>query len=255
MPQELGNSLIMAVIILWGLCVGSFINVCICRIPKGESVVFGASHCPRCGERIRAADLIPVLSFVLLTGRCRHCGEKISPRYPVVELVNAAAWALFASVYGITSETILYCLFFSALLVAAFIDYDTKRVPQSAVIVILLVGVAALFLSNQPPFYHRLIGFFAASLPLFIIAMISKGGIGGGDIKLMAACGLVMGWRLILLSLFLAVLLGGAAAAALLITGKRKRGDTLALAPYLAVGMFVCLLFGEGIIGWYLSLY
>ncbi len=240
---------------LLGLLFGSFLNVCICRIPKRESVVTGASHCTACGALIRARDLVPVVSFVLLRGRCRACGDKISIRYPVIELANAVLWVLICLRYGWSAQSIIYCAFVSVLLVAAVIDIDTMLVPPALTVTILALGVLCLFVLHDTAYYNRLIGFVAGGLPFLLIAVLSKGGMGGGDIKLMAVCGLVLGWRLILLSLLLAVIAGGIWAAALLLAGRAKKGAELALVPFLSGGMLISLLFGEQMIAWYVTLF
>ncbi len=238
---------------LMGLLFGSFLNVCIFRIPKKESIVTGASHCMTCGKRIPWYDLIPVFSYLILRGRCRGCGAKITIRYPAVEALTAALWLCVYLRYGFTPQTLLYLSLVSALIVAAFIDIDTTEVPLSLTVFILILGVSALFLRDMP-FYERLIGFFAASVPLLIAAVLSKGGMGGGDIKLMAVCGLVIGWKLILLSLLLAVLSGAVYGGMLLILRKKGRKAEMPLVPFLAGGIVVSLLFGGELIAGYLSL-
>ncbi len=238
---------------LMGLLFGSFLNVCIFRIPKKESIVTGASHCMTCGKRIPWYDLIPVFSYLILRGRCRGCGAKITIRYPAVEALTAALWLGVYLRYGFTPQTLLYLSLVSALIVAAFIDIDTTEVPLSLTVFILVLGIAALFLRDMP-FYERLIGLFAASVPLLIAAVLSKGGMGGGDIKLMAVCGLVIGWKLILLSLLLAVLSGAVYGGVLLILRKKGRKAEIPLVPFLAGSIVVSLLFGGELIAGYLSL-
>lgn len=239
---------------LLGLLFGSFLNVCIYRIPKKESVVTGASHCMSCGRPIQWYDLFPVLSYLVLRGRCRGCGAKISVRYPIIEALNAALWVMICLRFGLVPESALYCAFVSALIVAAFIDIDTTEVPPALTVFILVLGAAAVVLLRDMPFYERLIGLAAASVPLLLAAVLSKGGMGGGDIKLMAVCGLVLGWRLILLSLLLAVVSGAVYGGILLALRKKGRKSELPLVPFLAGGMLVSLLFGNSVIMGYLVL-
>lgn len=239
---------------LLGLLFGSFLNVCIYRIPRKESIVTGASHCTACGKPIKWYDLFPVFSYLVLRGRCRGCGAKISVRYPMIEALNAALWVVIFLRFGFAPESALYCAFVSALIVAAFIDIDTTEVPPALTVFILVLGVAAVILLREQPFYERLIGFFAASVPLLLAAVLSRGGMGGGDIKLMAVCGLVLGWKLILLALLIAVISGAVYGCILLALHKKGRKSELPLVPFLAGGMLVSLLFGNSIITGYLIL-
>lgn len=238
-----------------GLLFGSFLNVCIYRIPKKESIVTGASHCTACGTPIRPGDLIPVFSYLFLRGRCRACGVHISIRYPLIELINAAAWVFVSLRFGLTPESLIYCAFASVLLIAAMIDIDTLLVPPSLTVFILVLGAVSLFVLRDMPFYERLIGLAVGGLPFLLVAVVTRGGMGGGDIKLMAVCGLVLGWRLILLSLLVSVVAGGVYAAVLLLTKRSKKGAEMPLVPFLSGGMFVCLLWGERLLSWYLGMF
>ncbi len=251
----LNQALLLSLAGVLGLLFGSFLNVCIYRIPKKESVVTGASHCTACGRSIHPRDLVPVISYLLLRGRCRACGAHISVRYPLVELANAAAWVLVCFRFGFAPESLIYCAFASVLLVAAMIDVDTMLVPPSLTVFILVLGAVSLFMLRDVPFYDRLIGLAVGGLPFLLVAIVTRGGMGGGDIKLMAVCGLVLGWRLILLSLLVSVVAGGVYAAVLLLTKRSKKGAELPLVPFLSGGMFVCLLWGGQLLSWYLGMF
>ena len=168
---------------LAGLLIGSFLNVCIYRIPAGLSVVTGRSHCTACGKAIRPYDLIPVLSFILLKGRCRNCGAPISPCYPLVELLNAGLYLALFCVYGLTPAFVVYALLVSALTVASFIDIEKKLIPDRINLFMICIGIPACFFSSDIPWLYRIFGFFAASLPLFIAMLASRGGMGFGDVK------------------------------------------------------------------------
>jgi leader peptidase (prepilin peptidase)/N-methyltransferase len=177
-----------------GAVVGSFLNVCIYRIPKKESVVKGSSHCTSCGEKIRKRDLVPIASYFILRGRCRACKSPFTIRYAFVEFLTGAVFVLAALKFKYTPETILMSLFFSALIVMTFIDVDTMTIPDSIHVVILIIGIVLAFVSDMP-LLERIIGFFSVSFILFLASVLSKGGIGGGDIKLMAVSGFVLGYN------------------------------------------------------------
>lgn len=236
-----------------GLVAGSFLNVCIWRLPRGESVVFPPSHCPACGRRLAWRDMVPVLSYVFLRGRCRYCGGRISPRYPLVEAVTGAAFLFLLFRYGpapgLAAALVLTCV----LEVAAFVDLEHMRIPNG----LLLAGAVAGFLLNLlpggPGLREMALGAVAGAGPLLAVVLASRGGMGWGDVKLAAVAGLYLGWRLALTGLFLGVLAGGVAAAGLLITRRVRRRDPIPFGPFLAAGFWVAMVWGEKLLAWYLS--
>jgi leader peptidase (prepilin peptidase)/N-methyltransferase len=241
------------VVFLFGITIGSFLNVCILRIPKGESIVTVPSHCMSCGKRLHWYELIPLFSWLILRGKCRGCKAPVSPQYPLVEAVNGVAWVLIFLIFDLTTYTLLCCLLTSALLALSVIDGRTCEIPLGFNIFILFLGIAHLILdlSNFPMY---LIGFFAVSLPLYLILLVTGGkGIGGGDVKLMAVCGLFLGWKLVLLAFFVGCIMGS------VIHILRMRvfgaGRVLALGPYLSAGVFLALLWGEPMLHWYFCLF
>ena len=238
--------------IAFGLCVGSFLNVCIFRIPREESIVTGPSHCMSCGERLKWYELIPVFSFLMQGGRCRHCKAKLSPQYPLIEAANAAGWVVCLFVKGFSIEFFLGCTLFSALLTLAVIDARTMEIPFGINVFIFILGLVRLFTDlNNWPLY--LICFAAVSGFFLLVYLITGGrGIGGGDIKLMAAAGLLLGWKNILLSLMIAAIV--ATVVHLIRMAIVKAGKMLAFGPYLSIGIFIAFLFGDIVINWYLSL-
>lgn len=238
---------------IFGLLFGSFLNVCIFRIPKGETIVFGRSHCMSCGAQIKAIDLVPVLSYLVLRGRCRNCGEKISARYPAVEALNAALWAFCAADFGITPKAAAYMMFISGIIVISFIDIDTKLIPTGLIVYILVIGTVFCFFDNAVPFYDKLIGVAAGGVPLLLVLLVSRGGMGLGYVEFAAAAGLLLGWKLILFSLFAALIAGGVFGAAILLA-KHKSGKTrIPFSPFLSFGMLTAVLFGNGTINLYLK--
>lgn len=244
--------LLYILIFLFGICIGSFLNVVILRVPAGESIVTGPSHCMRCGRRLKWYEMVPVFSFLALRGRCAGCGEKISPQYPLIEAANGLLWVFLFWQFGLCWQALLACLFVSALLALSVIDARTGEIPPgiNLFLAVLAVGATALDLSNWPA---HVIGLFAVSVPLLLVWLFTKGkGVGGGDIKLLATSGLFLGWKLILF----AVVAGCVAAVCVHIPrmALKKAGRTLAFGPYLSFGMFLSLVWGESVINWYLGL-
>ncbi len=245
--------LMYILVFLFGITVGSFLNVCILRIPKGESIVTGPSHCTSCGKRLKWYENIPLISFLALRGRCSGCKAKISWQYPLVEALNGALWLLTFYVLGFTALAALAALLASALIVVSFIDARTREIPPSTTIFILVLGAAATLLDLQNWLTH-LIGFFAMSLPLYLIFAISKGNsMGGGDIKLMAGCGLLLGWKLVVLGFFFGCLAAAIIHITLMIF--KKAGRTLSFGPYLSIGIFVAFIWGSSVINWYMNMF
>jgi len=239
-------------VVLLGLLVGSFLNVCIFRIPVKETIVKGNSHCMNCKSKIKTYDLIPIFSYIFLGGKCRNCKTKISFRYPLIEFLNLALYILILFQFGFSLKTVYLCAISSVLLVISMIDLDTQEIPNGLVLFLLCLSPVGFFI-NDMPFWHRIIGFFAASLVLFILTVMTNG-FGGGDIKLMAACGLLIGFQNILLALILGFIFGGIYAVILLITKKAKKGAEIPFGPALCLGVFISALYGERLLGWYLSL-
>lgn len=236
-----------------GLLIGSFSNVCIYRMPRGESIVFGRSHCTGCGKPILNRDLIPVISYIILRGKCRFCKEKISVRYPAVEFFTALLYLFLFLRFGLTIELFLYAAFFPILIILSFIDFAYRIIPDKLNLSILFIGIISMIFSHQIPFYERIIGFFAASVPLLILYVLSNGGMGEGDIKLMAFCGLVLGYKLILLSLFLASLAGSVYGLASIRNKKEALKSAIPFGPFLSASMGLCVFFGDSLIRLYIT--
>lgn len=245
--------LMYILVFLFGITVGSFLNVCILRIPEHESIVSGSSHCMSCGKRLKWYELIPLFSFLALRGSCSKCKAKISPQYPIIEALNGFIWVLVFYKLGLTLEALVACLFASTLIVLSLIDIRTREIPAGTTIFILVLGVAATLLDLQNWLTH-LIGLVAVSLPLFLIFVLSGGrGIGGGDIKLMAGCGLLLGWKLVVLGFFFGCIAATIIHIALMAVKKADR--TLSFGPYLSIGVFTALLWGTPLINWYFNMF
>jgi len=239
-------------VFLLGACVGSFCNVCILRIPAGESVVTGPSHCMNCGRRLKWYEMVPIFSWLALRGRCSGCHSRISVQYPLIEAANGALWLLVCHRFGLSPDTILGCLFASVLLVASVIDARTREIPPGTTIAVAVLGGLRLFL-HLSQWKSSLLGLVTVSGVLLVILLLSGGAaVGGGDVKLMAGTGLFLGFRLNLLGFFLGCILGSAIH--LFRMKFRGAGRELALGPYLAAGAMIALLWGDALVSWYMGL-
>lgn len=238
---------------LLGLCVGSFCNVLIYRIPKGEEFVKTPSHCMTCGHELKWYELFPVVSWLIQGGKCRSCGVKLSVQYPLVEALNGAMWLLTGIVYrGDWLTVALYCALFSLLLVLSVIDWRTFTIPNGINLAILILGVIRL-VTDLPGWLGYLIGLVSVS-GVFLLLHIGTGGngLGMGDVKLVGAAGLLLGWQ----NMVLAVLVGSLSGA-LIHSARMKKGagKKLAFGPYLAAGIWFAALFGNQLIQAYLSFF
>ncbi len=251
--------LLLIIVFLYGITIGSFLNVLIYRIPKKEDFVKERSHCMECGYTLEWYDLIPIFSYVSLKGKCRKCGTKLSVQYPLIEGLNGALYVFITAVYGLTLESVLYCFMTSALIALAVIDFRTFEIPVGFNIFILLLGITRvvylLITGGEDGILLYIIGLFAVSIPLLIIWLITKGrGIGGGDIKLMGAAGLLLGWKLILLAFAIGCILASVIHVARMKMSKDKNvSHVLAMGPYLAAGILVSALAGYAMINWYIG--
>lgn len=243
------------VIFLIGLLIGSFLNVCIYRIPKGESIAFPPSHCTSCNHRLGPLDLVPVFSYVFLRGRCRYCHEKISIRYPIVEMLNAFMYLLCFLKFGLTLEFVKFALLLSVLIVISLIDLDHSIIPGYIIIFAAVAGIILdiigykLNVSLLNYLYGMLIG---GGVILLIVVL--TGGMGGGDIQLMAVIGLFLGFKNTILTLLLSFIIGGAAGATLILLKKKSRKDYIPFGPWIAAAAFIAVFLGDSIVNWYISL-
>lgn len=239
------------IIFLYGIVIGSFLNVCIYRIPKQENIVKIRSHCMNCGYQLRWYDLVPICSYLCLKGKCRSCKQKISVQYPLIELLNGVLYCIVFAVYGISVEALLYALLASALITLSVIDFRTYEIPAGINIVILTLGLIRVA-TDYADWPDYAVGFLLVSGFLYMVYLVTKGrGIGGGDIKLMAAGGLLLGWKRILLAFVLGCIIGS-----VIHTARMKvsgQGHMLAFGPYLSAGILISALAGDQMIAWYVS--
>ncbi|MGI6436345.1 MAG: prepilin peptidase [Syntrophomonadaceae bacterium] len=239
------------IVILLGLIFGSFTNVLIYRLPRGESVVFPASRCPSCGQPLKAGDLLPVLSYLFLKGRCRYCKAGISPRYPLVEALTAAAFLLVYICWGLSLTTLSGMVLSLVLICAGFTDLDTGLIPDRLTIPAVIIGLGLSVFTVG--IKAALIGGLGYGGLFLALALISRGGMGGGDIKLAAVIGVFCGWPLVLTALVLVGFMGGFYALFLLLSGKANRKSEVRFGPLLSLGAFLAFNYGMVLSSWYLS--
>lgn len=238
---------------LFGLVIGSFLNVVIGRLPAGRSLVHPGSACPGCGTSIHWYDNVPVLSWLWLRARCRSCRATISWRYPAVELTTAILFALAAHQVGPALDLAPALLLLSALVAITFIDLDHQLIPDLITLPGIIAGAALNVALHPGHWLDTMLGIVIGGGLFFVIIVASGGGMGGGDMKLGAMMGAFLGWKLVLLAILLGVFAGGAVAIALLTTGSKGRKDPVPFGPFLALGAVLSLLWGNDLLGWYLS--
>lgn len=244
-------------VVIFGLVIGSFLNVCICRIANEESIAFPPSHCTNCGYELKAKDLIPVLSYIFLGGKCRSCKEKISIQYPIVEILNAILYIAIYLKFGFTLNLFKFCLFASILIVIGFIDFKTKYVYNSTVVFGVVSGIlfAVLeWMETKSIPWNYIAGAFIGFGIIYLIVILTRG-MGEGDIDIALICGLFLGIKGILVTLFLAIILGGIVATIILIFKLKERKAEIAFGPYLAIGGIIACLYGSRLIDIYLGLF
>ena len=244
-----------------GLVVGSFLNVCIDRLPQNKSIAYPPSHCEACQHKLAVKDLIPVFSYLRLRGRCRYCQTSIPRKLMWVELATAVIFALLYWHYGLSAELGVMAFYACIFIITFVIDLEHGLILNR---VVYPGMVAALLLALYPwPWFSESIGMRvayaalggAAGFAIFLlIAMVSRGGMGWGDVKLAALMGLAIGFPLVFVAIIMAAILGGIVAVALMIAKKRTRRQTIPFGPFLALAAMVTLLWGSNILNWYLGL-
>lgn len=240
-------------VVMFALILSSFLNVVAIRIPKGESIVFPASHCVHCQHPLKPLDLIPVLSYVGLRGKCRYCQMKISPVYPLGELFTTSLLVFTFYQVGLDKELLIAIPLIILLCTITISDLLYKVIPNK-VNLFFFVVFSSIHLFYRPlPFTSYLLGAVAGGGLLLFIAILSRGGMGGGDIKLMAVVGMAIGWKLTILAFFLATLAGALVGVILLVTKVVKRKEPIPFGPFLALGTFVAYFWGNDVIQAYID--
>ena len=248
----------VVLIFILGLIVGSFSNVCIYRIPKNESIVYPASHCPKCHSPIKPVDNIPLLSYILLKGRCRNCKSKIAIQYPIVEFLTGLTYLIIYLTYGLSIQSLIYIILSSALIIIAFIDLNEQIVPDVISLPGIVIGFILSFFVPYISFINSGLGVIVGGGIILIIGMagsviFKKEAMGGGDVKLAAMIGAFLGWKYIIISLFLGFFIGALAGIILIMSKIKSREDAVPFGPFIILGSFITLLWGEKIISWYLG--
>ncbi|RMH35619.1 MAG: prepilin peptidase [Nitrospirae bacterium] len=242
-----------------GLVIGSFLTVCVTRIPLGQSIVFPRSRCSSCRTIITWYDNIPLISFLLLRGQCRRCQQPIDPRYPLIELLNGLGYVWLFWHFGWGWPSAIYAGFFSVLLTVTWIDWDHQIIPDVITLPGIVLGWVAATVVLPIGWLDSLIGTLMGGGVLLVMAWVSpyllgKEGLGGGDIKFLAMIGAFLGWKSALITLFFASVLGASVGVGLLACNMMQRGQYMPFGPFLAVGAFVSMLYGDRVLAWYWGL-
>lgn len=238
-------------VLVFGCVIGSFLNVVIYRLPRGLDFVRGRSACPSCGRTLSWAEMAPVVSRLILRGKCKGCGAGISPRYAIIELMTGIASITALCVWGPTLRAVLVFAIICGLILVAFIDMDTMEIPNGLILYLLIPAAGLVFVTPEVSYLSHGIGLICVSVPMLLLSMAIPNAFGGGDIKLMAVCGLALGWQYALFAMFAAILLGGAQAVWMLARRKAERGSLFAFGPHLAAGTALALLTAGPVIDWY----
>lgn len=243
-------------VLLIGLCIGSFLNVCIYRIQREESISFPPSHCTNCGYELKPLDLIPVLSYIFLRGRCRKCKDKISIKYPLIEILNAVLYLILFSKFGVSINFLFYAILTSLLIVTSTIDIESKYVYNSTTIFGLILGIVYIGVSyyfNHINVFNNILGGVIGYLIIFLIVKLTNA-MGEGDADIAGICGLFIGIKGILVALFLAVVIGGIMASIILIFKIKDRKSEIAFSEYIAIGAFIWIVIGEKMLNFYFKI-
>ena len=262
MTEDLLTVTIYLLIFILGASIFSFVNVLIYRVPRKMPFGNERSICPSCGNVLKGYDMIPVFSWFILGGKCRYCKSRISLRYPLVELLGGilAVFSMywFGNLENISAmgmgRTVLVIVLLGILTAVTFVDIEYMEIPNGFVAAVAVCGVIAYFLFPETGIWERLIGMVAVSGVLLLMALAIPGAFGGGDIKLMAAAGLVLGWRQVVVAALIAVLTGGIYGIYLLAAKKKERKDHFAFGPFLCFGIAVSVFVGKMLMEWYLGL-
>ena len=243
-------------VFILGIILGSFLTVCVHRVPKGLSIVAPRSACPACGKLIRWYDNVPLLSFLWLKGACRACQEAITPRYPIIELANGLGYLLVVWRFGFTWQTIVYAGLFSVFWVVTWIDWDHKIIPDVITLPGIVIGFLCGALLLPTGWFNSILGIVVGGGILLALAWISpyvfgKEGMGGGDIKFLAMVGAFLGWQQALITLMVASVFGAVIGIGLLALKVMKKGQYIPFGPYLALGALIAMIWGTDIWQWY----
>lgn len=244
------------IIFILGAIIGSFLNVCIYRIPREESIVYPPSSCTSCKNTIKWYDLVPIISYLFLKGKCRYCDEKVSIRYPIIEFTTGILFLITFIKYGISLEFIKYIVFISILVVIGIIDLDTTDVYFSTTLtgIISSIMFLGIYVYLSMPVSGYIYGGIIGGGLLSAIILITKGGMGWGDAEICLVCGLFLGWKLTIIMLFLSFIIGSVIGVTLILLGKKTRKDYIPFGPSIVMAAVITIFVGERIWILYTSL-
>jgi leader peptidase (prepilin peptidase)/N-methyltransferase len=244
----------------FGTIIGSFLNVCIHRLPQGKSIILPSSHCPHCKTPIRFYDNVPLVSFIILRGKCRACHAPISWRYPLVEFLMGLFSVILMMRYGISPLYLIYLAFFASLTLVSFIDLSHRIIPDVISLSGILVGLVISLLHPQMPIKDSLIGALLGGGSLYVVAtayhlVTKREGMGGGDIKLLAMIGAFIGWKGVLFTILCSSFIGSVVGVILMyIFSQADSKYAVPFGPFLSLGAIIYVLVGEALINWYVGL-
>lgn len=240
-------------ILILGIIIGSFLTVCIYRLPQNQSISTLSSHCLHCNTKLKVWDLIPILSYLLLRGKCRYCTKPYSSRYAVVEFITGLLFLWCFQIVGWSPDLGKILIFTAFLIVITFIDYDHQLILNKVLLWFAGVGVAINLGSGSSHIADMIIAALVGGGLLLLVAVLTSGGMGGGDIKFVAALGLWLGVKLVTVALLVAFIIGGIGGALLLLFKVKGRKDFIPFGPFLAIGAFISILYGNKLVWWYLQ--
>lgn len=248
------NFILASFIFVFGAVIGSFLNVCIYRIPKGESIAYPPSHCGNCNHKLGIWDLFPIVSYVFLRGKCRYCNSKVSIQYPLVEALTGVLFLIIYLKYGLDIIMVKYLILVALLIVIGIIDFKTQDIYDSTIkfgiiVAIIFIGIEYYNGGNSPVDY--IIGAIIPALILSVFAYFNA--MGWGDVELVLMIGLFVGVKISLLQLFLSIIIGGLVAIGVIVLKRRERYSYMALGNFIAIGTFISIVWCDEIIRWYLN--
>ncbi len=240
------------IFLIYGLFIGSFLNVCIFRIPSGISIAYPPSSCGSCGHRLNYIDMVPVFNYIINKGNCRYCGSSYSIQYPLIELLNGLLYALVYLKFGFVLNSIIYCLIISLLITISIIDFKHKIIPDSLNIALGILGIIYIIINKT--IFSSLIGSLIG-LALFLLIALLTNAMGGGDIKLMAVLGLIFGIKGVLFITLFSFVIGAIISVILIIRKIKSRKDEIPFGPFISLSALIYIFFGLEIINWYLNIF
>ena len=245
--------MIYIVVFIFGLIIGSFLNVVIYRVPRNQSIINPPSHCPKCNTKLKWYDMIPLLSYIILKGKCRYCGTKISFQYPLVEFLAGITFVIVFQKFGWSLQFLKWIVFTSLLISTGLIDLSEGIVPDIIVLPGLILGVLFSIFSGKTGMLESIYGLTTMGAFFLIVILLSRGGMGWGDLTFGAMIGSFLGFQLSLLTLLLAFVSGALTGLAAIIIKKKGRKDTIPFGPFLSIAAFVASIYGFEILKIYLK--